>query len=142
MTRDRALLLAGSTIAFGVSTLMRKLAVKDLHPLQFQATAALIYALLFPMFMWMWFKYGDGSAWTMRGGFWTLACTLVAMAAAIVFMFVLRGANDTGVVSVLVSASPIITLALSAILLGEQLSFKSIAGVGFVFAGILLVSGK
>jgi uncharacterized membrane protein len=140
MSRDRLLTLALATAGFSVSTVMRKLAVDQLHPLQYQAISGMLYAVLVPMIWLLNTKYGETTTWSTSGILWTLAATMVHVIAAFFFNNVLRSGNDAGVVSALSSASPVITLMLSFMILHEQPSITGMIGMAFVMLGICIMS--
>lgn len=139
-SRERALTLAASTAAFGLSALLRKIAVDRLHPLQFQFVAASVYTLLVPFYFWMALKHSGGNEWSWKGVAWTVTGTIVASFGGIMFGFALRSGNDAGVVTSLSSVSPVITLMLSFLLLGERPSLTSAVGCALVLAGVALIS--
>ena len=140
MSRERLLILALATAGFGVSTVMRKLAVDQLHPLQYQTISSMLYAILVPMIWVVNTKYGDTTNWSRAGIVWTLAATLVHIVAAFFFNNVLRSGNDVGIVSALSSASPVITLMLSFMILNEQPSLSGMIGMALVLIGIVIMS--
>ncbi len=140
-TRERALTLAASTAAFGLSALLRKVAVDRLHPLQYQVVTALVYTTLIPLYVFLAFKHGGGTEGaTWKGVGIAVSATVVASFGGVMFGFALRSGNDAGVVSALSSLSPIITMMLSFFLLGERPSFLSALGCALVLAGVALIS--
>lgn len=141
-TRERALILTVSTVAFGLSTLLRKIAVDHLHPLQFQVVTACVYATLIPLYVWIAAEHVKDIEWTWKGIVWTVATTLVVSFGSITFGYALRAGNDAGVVTSLSSLSPIVTMILSFILLGERPSIVSAIGCALVLAGVTLISFK
>lgn len=140
MSQGRLLTLALATAGFGVSTMMRKLAVDKLDPLQYQAISASFYTLLIPIFFAANAKYGTTPTWSPTGIWWAIGATVVHVIAAFFFNNVLKSGNDTGLVSALSSASPVVTLMLSFMILHEQPSFLGMAGMAFVLIGIVLMS--
>lgn len=141
-TRERALTLAASTVAFGLSALLRKVAVDRLHPLQFQVVAACVYTILIPFYVYMAVKHASAADFTWKGVGWTVLATTIASFGGIMFGFALRAGNDAGVVTSLSSLSPIVTLMLSFCLLGERPSLASAVGCALVLAGVVLISYK
>jgi uncharacterized membrane protein len=139
MSRERLLTLALATAGFGISTLMRKLAVDQIHPLQYQLISSTFYAMIIPFVFVANNQWGD-TKWSSSGITWTLAATVVHVIAAYFFNNVLKSGNDTGLVSALSSASPVITLMLSAMILHEQPTFTGMIGMGLVLLGIVLMT--
>jgi uncharacterized membrane protein len=141
-SRERALVLTAATAAFGLSALLRKVAVDRLHPLYFQVTAACVYAVLIPFYVWLAVKHAPATEWSWKGVAWTITATIVASFGGIMFGFALRASNDAGVVTSLSSLSPIITMMLSFLLLGERPSVPSAVGCALVLAGVAIISLK
>jgi len=141
-TRERAALLAASTVAFGLASLLRKVSVDRIHPLQYQCVAASVYVALLPLYVLMTIKVVPEGASNidMRGVFWAVVATALASFGGIMFGYALRSANDVGVMSTLVSLSPILTMMLSFALLGERPSSYSAVGCVLVLAGMALIS--
>lgn len=135
-------MLAAATAAFGLSALLRKVAVDRLNPLYYQVVSASVYTVLIPFYLWLAFKHASASEWSWRGVVWTVIATLVASFGGIMFGFALRAGNDAGVVTSLSSLSPILTMFLSFLLLGERPSFTSAVGCGLVLAGVAIISMK
>lgn len=133
-------MLAASTTAFGLSALLRKIAVDRLHPLQFQVVAATVYVTLVPFYVWLALEHAKDVEWTWKGVAWAVAATAVASFGGIMFGYALRSGNDTGVVTSLSSLSPIITMMLSFLLLGERPSLASAVGCALVLGGVALIS--
>lgn len=133
-------MLAASTAAFGLSALLRKIAVDRLHPLHFQVVSATVYATLLPFYMWLAYKHAGSSEWSWKGVAWTVVATAVASFGGIMFGFALRAGNDAGVVTSLSSLSPIITMMLSFLLLGERPSLTSAVGCALVLAGVAIIT--
>jgi len=77
-----------------------------------------------------------------KGVAWTVAATLVASFGGIMFGYALKSGNDAGVVTTLSALSPIITLMLSFVLLGERPSASSAVGCALVLAGVAIISFK
>lgn len=141
ISRERALLIGFSTVVFGIVTLMRKVALNRLRPLQFEAISGIIHAALIPLYLALLqqnlVQHND---WDARGMLWSIAAVCLNIVGSIAFMYALQIRNDVGLVSALGSASPIITLMLSALFLGEQPSLKSVIGIGLVLIGVMLAS--
>lgn len=135
-------MLAAATAAFGLSALLRKIAVDKLHPLYFQVVAASVYSILIPFYIWLAFKHVSPTEWSWKGVAWTVVATLIASFGGIMFGFALRAGNDAGVVTSLSSLSPILTMFLSFLLLGERPSVPSAVGCALVLAGVAIISLK
>ena len=139
MSRERLFVLAVATTGFGISTMMRKMAVDKIHPLHYQAIASVMYAFLIPAYVMLNNKYGDGGKVSTQGIMWTLGATAIHMIAATLFGIVLKSGNDTGIVTALTSASPVITLMISFAIFNEQPSFQGMIGMALVLVGVILM---
>jgi len=135
-------MLAASTTAFGLAALLRKIAVDRINPIQFQVIAACVYTVLIPFYVWMMNTHVKAIDWSWKGIVWTIVGTLVASFGGIMFGFALRSGNDVGVVTSLSSLSPVITMMLSFMLLGERPSFASAVGCALVLIGVAIISFK
>ena len=140
-SRDRAAMLAASTAAFGLSALIRKIAVDRMTPLQFQVVAACVYLVFLPFYVWLATKDGTPLVDIDRKGIiWAVIATAIASFGGIMFGYALKSGNDAGVVTSLSSLSPIITMFLSFAILGERPSASSACGCALVLAGVALIS--
>lgn len=131
-----------SACAFGVSTLMRKLSIETLHPMQFQVVASAFYGIMIIPWLFLTNKTGHGNEWNIPGVIWCVACSLIATLGGIILMYALRSGHDTGTVSVLSGISPVITVMLAALFLGEQPSLRQACGIFLVLVGVVIASGR
>ncbi len=74
-----------------------------------------------------------------RGGFWA-AITGLCAAASLILLFYALTKGEAGVVIPVGSAYPIVTLAGSAIFLGEGITTQKVVGVLLVVAGVVVIS--
>jgi uncharacterized membrane protein len=145
ISQDRALLIGFSTVAFGVVTLLRKVALNYVSPVQFEAVSGVVHGISVPLFLCMiWTNVvpDDPAGWNKTGIAWSAASICLSIVASVAFMYALQQRNDAGIVGGLVSASPVVTLMLSALFLGEQPTLRSVVGVGMVLVGVCIASGK
>ena len=101
-----------------------------------------MYVTLLPFYIWMSVEHVKDVEWSWKGIAWTITATLVASFGGIMFGYALRAGNDAGVVTSLSSLSPIVTMMLSFVLLGERPSIASAVGCALVLAGVALISFK
>jgi uncharacterized membrane protein len=80
--------------------------------------------------------------WDVKGVTYAVVCCLINCFGVLAFMFALRGGNDVGYISSLSSVSPIVTLMLSALLLGEQPTIRSMIGIAMVTIGVFIASWR
>lgn len=139
-TRERAALLASSTVAFGLAALMRKISVDRISPFHYQTVSACVYAFFLPVSFWAQARFAPAGTFDPKGVAWAVVGTIIASLAGISFGFALRSGNDAGVVTALSSLSPIVTMMLSFALLGERPSLASAVGCALVLAGVAIIS--
>lgn len=143
ISRERALLVAAVTVSFSVVTLMRKFALRSLTPLQFEIISGITHVCMVPFFIIAASKMCEPiSTWDTKDVIISIAAIIINVVTSIAFMYVLRGGNDVGMMSSLVSASPVITLMLSTLFLGEQPTFRSATGVALVLIGVTITAWK
>lgn len=142
ISKERALLIGISAVAFGVSTLMRKISVETLHPFQFQIVASAFYGAMIIPWVLVANETGHSTDWNISGVIWCLVCSLIATLGGVILMYALRGGHDTGTVSVLSGISPIVTVMLAALFLGEQPSLRQAFGIFMVLIGVVIASGR
>lgn len=139
-TRERAALLATSTVAFGLSAVLRKIAVDRVPPLRYQAASSVVYALTVPLFLWLSARREAPSKGDGEGMWWMAVATVAGLVGNLAFGYALRAGNDAGVVSSLSAASPVVTIMLSFLVLGERPSAASAVGCALVLAGVFVIS--
>ncbi len=142
ISKERALLIGISAVAFGVSTLLRKISIETLHPFQFQIVAGLFYGFMIIPWYLVAKETGHADVWNISGVIWCLICSLLATLGAVILMYALRTGHDTGVVAALGSVSPIVTVMLAALFLGEQPNLKQAVGIFLVLVGVIIASGR
>jgi transporter family protein len=142
LSKERALLIGISAVAFGVGTLLRKISVETLHPFQFQIVAGSLYGLLVIPWYFVAKETGHAEVWNIPGIIWCLICTMLGMLGAVILMYALRTGHDTGLVAALGSVSPIVTVMLAALFLGEQPSLKQAIGIFLVLVGVVIASSR
>lgn len=146
LSRERALLIGLSTVAWGMTTLFRKLALEKLHPFQYEMTATIVHVAMIPVYVLLLMRVAvpvtGQMQWATSGILWVVAATLINVVGTLAFLFALRQGNDAGFISSLAGASPIITVMLSALFLGETPGAKQAVGIALVLLGVIVASGK
>ena len=71
---------------------------------------------------------------------WTIICVILYIAAVIIFGFILKESQNAGVVSALVSLSPMITMILSYFFLNEEITLTKIIAFCLALASAILVN--
>lgn len=131
-----------SAVAFGVSTLLRKVSIETLHPFQFQVVAGILYGTMALPWLIAARQTGNSQSWDPTGIFWCIACSAIATLGAVILMYALRSGHDTGVVAAMGSVSPIVTVMLAALFLGEQPNIRQGFGILLVLIGVIVASGR
>lgn len=124
---------------YGFSSFFRKLAVEKLHPLQVQMIAAIVYVGLVPIYAW-YLKTYKIENYDRTGIALTFIMVLLYTIANVIFGFTLRRSNALGVMSAMISISPVITLILSILFLNEQITLLKIIGAVVSIIGIFLLA--
>ncbi len=136
-------MLAASTAAFGLAALLRKVAVDRVHPLQYQVVAACVYVMFLPFYVMLAMKYApSASQIDGKGVAWAVVATAIASFGGITFGYALKSGNDVGVISAMSAASPVVTIMLSFLLLGERPSWASGIGCLFVLLGVAIIGSQ
>ena len=131
---NRGLILA-TILIFGFSAFFRKLAVDRVHPYHLQIVSAIVYVSLAPVWHSLAPKEMD---FNMSGfGFAALTTTLHILG-AVCFGLLLRGSNSTGTLSVMISASPLVTTLLSVAFMDEKLELRHVLATLLTLAGLTL----
>lgn len=125
---------------YGIATFFRKLAVDQIHPFQFEIISGSLHAALVPIFLWLTTHRGISAPITLPSVGWVFLCTACQVAAAVVFGFMIRGSSNTGVLTALVSLSPIVTLALSVGFLNESFSLWKVVAFILALASAIVVN--
>ena len=133
-------LLLFCIVFYGFATFFRKLAVDQIHPFQFEIFSGAFHAAFIPLFVYLAGRQGPIQPAPLSAMGWTFLCTVFHISAAIAFGFMIRGSNNTGVITALVSLSPIVTLALSTTFLGETFFFFLIVAFALALLSAIIVN--
>jgi len=140
-SRERAIVLAAATTAFGLAAVLRKLAIDRVPPLQYQALSSIIYALTVPVFAMLATRYEKANEPVDPIGLWWLtAATCVGLVGNLLFGYALRASDDVGMTTALSSTSPIVTLMCAFLFLNERPTFQAGLGCALVVAGVIVIS--
>ncbi len=131
-------LLLVSILGWGIGSLFYKIANDNMHPLMVSATVTALFVVLTPL-AFLFLKFDTkvtttGLVAALIGG----ACMCIG---SMGYFFALRGGN-AGVTTALTALYPALTLILSMVFLGEQLTFKQICGVVLALAAFIMLSLK
>lgn len=126
-------------VVFGIATFFRKLAVDQIHPFQLQIISTSIYLLLVPIWIYATNKIGQ-TTYSTSGIIYAVLTVLFYTVGSVSFGFVLRNTINTGVVSALVSLSPVVTLGLSMLFLHENFSPMKVVAFFLALASAILIN--
>lgn len=131
---NRILILA-TIIIFGFSAFFRKMAVDRVHPYHLQIISAIVYLSLAPV----WHHLAPKNMEFNAAGFGFAALTTcLHILGAVCFGLLLRGSNSTGALSVMISASPLVTTLLSVAFMGEKMEVRHVLATFLTLAGLTL----
>lgn len=131
-------LLSIVIFGWGFGSFFYKFANDKINPIIVEVIATFVYLLMIPMWL-MLFKptYEVNGA----GFIYSIFGAIAMCVGTVAFFFAIKNGN-VGEVTVLSSLYPIITLGLSCLFLGEQLSIKNCIGVVLAFISIYLIGIK
>lgn len=115
----------------GLSVFFRKLSVDKINPYQVQIVSTIIYTSLIPLWMYLCQKQNVPEM-NASGVYFAVICTITGIVSSICLGFALHQSNSPGVISSLVSLSPMITMSLSILFMHETLSLTKI--IAFILA--------
>jgi len=128
-------LIIATILAFGFSAFFRKLAVDRIHPFHLQIIAAAVYTSLIPFWHTMAPKQFELN-WS--GIAFGILCTGIHILGAVMFGLLLKSNNSTGMLSVMISASPVVTILLSMIFLQEKFEARHVIATLLTLSGLAL----
>ena len=133
------IILVALTIFFsGISVFFRKLAVDKIHPYQIQIIAGIVYAIELPIWLYL-MKRENITSYNTTGILYGVICILTLVCGAVILSYLMKTTASPGTLAVLVSTSPLVTLLLSVVFLGEEFTFKKLIGCISVVIGIGLL---
>jgi len=132
------LLILLTVIFSGVSVFFRKMAIDKIHPYQLQIIAGIVYAIEVPIWLYL-MKRENISSYNPVGVMYGIVCILTLVCGAVILSYLLKTTTSPGTLAVLVSTSPLVTLLLSVVFLGEEFTIKKLIGCISVVIGIGLL---
>lgn len=133
-------LIAATILAFGLSAFFRKLAVDRMHPYNMQILSAFVYLSLVPL----WHNLAPQSeeSYNLSGALFTFVTILLHISGSVAFGLLLKSANSTGALAVMISVSPVITTLLSIAFLDEEFELKHFIATLLTLSGLALFNMK
>jgi len=133
------ILVAATILSFGLSAFFRKLSVDKIHPYHMQIISAFIYLALVPA----WYNLAPKhSSMDSQGVIYAVITTCLHICGAVMFGMLLKSSNTTGALSVMISASPVITTMLSIAFLNEEFELKHLVATLLTLSGLTLFNMK
>jgi drug/metabolite transporter (DMT)-like permease len=126
-----------SIIGWGIGSFLYKLASATTHPVLLATLALSLYLLLLPL-MWVFIKFDH--VITVSGVVFSLVGSAFMCLGTLGFTFALRSGGAAGSTTFLVALYPTLTLALSMIFLGEQLTVKKVIGIALALVSFIFLS--
>lgn len=136
MNSNKALILI-SVIGYGIWAIFQKLAVSRLHPIHMQLVGCCVAITLLPFYL-AFSYYKIPHTISTPGIIFSTLAYICSICASLAFLFAIRQGN-VGTTSVLISASPVITIALAIVFLGEKLTTSKLIGIAFVMLGVIIL---
>lgn len=123
---------------WGIGSLFIKGANDNMHPIMVSTFMTMTYALLTPLsFLFIKFNHSvnfSGIAYAIVGALFM--CT-----GSMGYFFALKS-GAAGQITIMTSLYPALTLFISCMFLGEQMSLKKAIGIGFALISFLILKGK
>lgn len=133
------LLVIISIIGWGIGSLFYKVANDNIHPLMVSTVVTLVYIVLTPLpFFFLKFNTSLNST----GVLFSIMGGLCMCIGSLGYFYALRGGSHVGLVTVLTSLYPALTLILSCLFMKETLSFKQGIGIALAVVSFALLSLK
>lgn len=126
-------------LGWGIGSFLYKFANNLLAPIMISSIALCLYIILVP-FLWLFVKF-DHTINTM-GVIYTVAGSLCMCCATLGFSYALKSGGDVGSTTILTALYPALTLILSMLFLGEQLTIKKGIGIALALVSFTLLSIK
>jgi uncharacterized membrane protein len=136
---NRKYLIILSIIGYGCWSFFTKIASKTLHPLQIHTINYCIGIALLPVYLYM-ISTKVSQPFDMKGVSYAVLASLSSISASLMFLYIIRSSNSIGSFSALISASPAITLVLSVLFLGEEITVMKIIGITMIVLGVGVLS--
>jgi len=128
-------LIAVTILAFGFSAFFRKLAVDRMHPYHMQIISGIIYASMIPV----WYNVAPKQfEFSTTGVAFAVLCIGINIIGAVMFGLLLKSENAAGVLSVMISASPVVTILLSMMFLQEKFEVRHLIATLLTLSGLAL----
>lgn len=130
-------------VLWGFSTFLNRISVENLPPYMMQVVVGFVFVAYMPLaFRLQGVSNPLDYKWNLQSVFLTIGATAISIVANVLLYMNLKGNNNTGTSTMIVSLYPIVTLALSYLFLNEQFTATKIAGVIIMVGGAVLLCLK
>lgn len=126
-------------LGWGLGSFLMKPATNYAHPIMISSISLCLYIILLPM-MWLFIKFDHHITFT--GVSYTLAAALCMCVGTLGFSYALRSGGSVGQTTILTALYPALTLMLSVIFLGENMTAKKGIGVVLALVSFILLGVK
>ena len=126
-------------LGWGIGSFLYKFANNLLAPIMISTIALILYVILLPI-LWIFVKF-DHTINT-AGIIYTVAGSLCMCIATLGFSYALKSGGEVGSTTILCALYPALTLILSMMFLGEQLTIKKGIGIALALISFSLLSIK
>src|SRR5271165_113411 len=125
-----------SIIGYGCWSFFLKLATRHLHPFQIHIVNCCVGICLLPIYLHILNTKVSAHPFNINGVIWAVLATLSATMAGLAFIYCIRGGNNVATLYSISMTSPIvITLILTSIFFGEQITMMKVIGMTLIIAG-------
>lgn len=134
------ILLFLCVLLWGLSTFLNRISVENLPPFMMQVVVGFVFMAYMPLaFRLQGISNPLDYKWNFQSVLLTIGATAISIVANILLYMNLKGNNNTGTSTMIVSLYPVITLILSYLFLNEQFTVTKVAGViAMIFGAVLL----
>lgn len=124
--------------AWGLWGVVQRLSIRHASPMMVQVIAAYVFSIVGPaLFLYM-KATGQKTEWNAPGILWTTLASLLVVVGGLAFSNAVSKGSVGGTVG-LTSAYPVVTLALSWLILGEPITLRKAIGIAIVSIGIIVL---
>jgi bacterial/archaeal transporter family protein len=135
---DSRILVLISIVGWGLWSYLQKMAVYRLHPIHMQIITYSVGMLLLTFYSTIAY-HKVSQPFSISGMWFAILASLCSAIASVSFLFAIRQGN-VGIISVLTSTSPLITLLLAFVFLGERLTLLKMFGVLLTIGGVIILA--
>lgn len=128
-----------SILGYGFWSFFLKLATRHLHPFQIHIVNCCVGIALLPIYIYI-LSTKVAQPFNVIGAMWAMLATLSATMAGLAFIYAIRDSNNVATLYSISMTSPIvITLILTSIFFGEQITMMKVIGMALIIVGALVV---